>query len=97
MSGLKFVNNVLHRPKKTQQFWYFVPAPGERVRPKWVELDFENLAVKWEEAQNMPRERLQKHLEKLCPASAINLDILDGKRILWAYYSATNINFRAIR
>ena len=91
------MKDELQRPKNTQQYWYFVPAPGERVRPKWVELDFENLAVKWEEAQNMPRERLQKHLEKLCPASAINLDILDGKRILWAYYSATNINFRTIR
>ena len=81
MSGLKFVKNELQRPKKTQQYYYFVPAPGERVRPKWVELDQENLSVKWKEAQDQPRKSFQKHLQKLCPGSAINLDILDGKNL----------------
>ena len=74
------MKDELQRPKNTQQYWYFVPAPGERVRPKWVELDQENLSVKWKEAQDQPRKTFLKHLQKFCPGSAINLDILDGKK-----------------
>ena len=86
MNDLKFVKDELQRPKNTQQYWYFVPAPGERVRPKWVELDQENLSVKWKEAQDQPRKSFQKHLQKFCPESAINLDILDGKNPFTVYF-----------
>ena len=82
-------NELQRDPNKIQQFWYFVPAPGERVRAKWVELDLENLSLKWKEASEQPRETFEKHLQKFGPTSAIDLSILDGK--LYKFIFGTNM------